>query len=125
MRPAAGASASIYWAIDHRPGVRPILSVAQLLKYAPADSKAPTFVATKILFANHYFDAFLDVTALVDRTSARGGTYVLLVRRARFDNLPGGGILNIRGRVMRKFRDAAHDELESLKQTIEAAYGHG
>lgn len=143
---AAGLETSICWAIDERPGLRPTLSVDQLATYSSADPHAPTYIVTKQLYASHYFDAFLDVAALIDRAlpppastpspsspspspssaapSSGGGTYVLLLRRVRFDDLPGGGLFNIRGRVIRKLRDGTRDELARTKQMMETAYEH-
>lgn len=130
----AGLENSIWWAIDDRPGLRPTLSVEHLVTYSGADPHAPTFIVTKQLYASHYFDAFLDVAALIDRASvaasstgssgAGAGTYVLLLRRVRFDELPSGGLFNVRGRVIRKLRDGTRDELARTKQMMETAYEH-
>ena len=44
----------------------------------------------------------------------------LLLRRYRFDNLPGG-VLNIRQRVSNAVRDQSRDELLRLKAELETA----
>ena len=129
-----GLETAIWWAIDDRPGLRPTLSVEHLATYSGSDPHAPTFIVTKQLYASHYFDAFLDVAALIDRASATvsssassgagAGTYVLLLRRVRFDELPSGGLFNVRGRVIRKLRDGTRDELARTKQMMETAYEH-
>lgn len=95
------ATEVMYWAVDTLPKLRPILSVAHYLVYTPAELPSATIVATKLIYANHYFEAALDMNAAIDRGS---GIYFLVLRRLRFDNLPGT-VLNIRGKVINGLRD--------------------
>jgi hypothetical protein len=44
------------------------------------------------------------------------------VQRMRFDHLPSGGLLNIRGRVTGKMNDALAAELRERKATFEAGH---
>ena len=97
-----GATEVIYWSEDALPRLRPILSITHLVIYEPHELPNATVVAAKQIYANHYFEAALDVTAALDRPA--GGSYVLVLRRYRFDNLPGG-ILNIRGKAIGALRD--------------------
>lgn len=108
------ATETIYWAVDTLPKIRPILSVAHYLVYQPAELPTVTIVATKLIYANHYFEAALDMQAAVDRGS---GIYLMILRRLRFDNLPGT-VLNIRGRVINGLRDGL---LQQLKWNQQAA----
>ena len=71
-------------------------------------------VAAKQIYANHYFEAALDLTGVVDRP---GGLYVLVLRRYRFDNMPSGGILNIRGRAVGALRDQLLGDLRRQQTT--------
>jgi hypothetical protein len=96
-----GAVEVLYWSEDVMPRLRPILSVTHLLVYTPPELPAMTLAAAKQIYANHYFEAAVDLTAVVDRTP---GIYLVVLRRYRFDNLPGG-ILNIRGRAIGALRD--------------------
>lgn len=98
----------IYWSVDSLPKLRPILSVAHYLVYSPAELPTVTIVATKLIYANHYFEAALDLQAAVDRGS---GIYLLILRRLRFDNLPGT-VLNIRGRVINGLREGLLQQLK-------------
>lgn len=102
------ATEIIYWSVDTVPKLRPILSVAHYLVYTPAELPTVSIVATKLVYANHYFEAGLDVQAAVDRGS---GIYLLILRRLRFDNLPGT-VLNIRGRVINGLRDGLVAQLK-------------
>jgi hypothetical protein len=121
-RPMPGATSTIFWAIDHRPGLKPILSVSQLSAFRGTGPDAPMLVATKQLYASHYFDARLDVEALVAAPPPGPGTYVALVRRVRFDHLPSRALFDVRGRVVRQLRDALREELADMRQSMQAAY---
>jgi hypothetical protein len=71
-----------------------------------------TLAAAKQIYANHYFEAAVDLTAVVDRNP---GAYLVVLRRYRFDNLPGG-ILNIRGRAINALRDQLTLDLRRQQQ---------
>jgi hypothetical protein len=117
-----GASSTIFWAVDRRPGLKPILGVSRLSTFRGAGPGAPMFVATTQLYASHYFDAWLDVESLVAGPVPETSTYVAFVRRVRFDKLPSRGLFDVRGRVVRQLRDALRDELIGTRQWVQAAY---
>jgi hypothetical protein len=120
--PVAGATSTIFWAVDRKPGLKPILSLSRLSTFRGAGPGAPMFVATKQLYASHYFDAWLDVESLVAGPASEPSTYVAFVRRVRFDKLPSRGLFDVRGRVVRQLRDALHEELTSTRQSVHAAF---
>jgi hypothetical protein len=115
----------IYWTVDHPEGLSPIVGVVQHTSTTPADGRTPTLLITKQIYANHYFDARLDIVAIADGpTEAEPETYALVVRRVRFDKLPSGGMFDLRGRVVRKLRAALHDELTETRTRLQALYHH-
>jgi hypothetical protein len=120
--PIAGATSTIFWATDRRPGLKPILSVSQLSTFRGAGPGGPMFIATKQLYASHYFDAWLDVASLVVGPSPEPSTYVALVRRVRFDHLPSRGLFDVRGRVVRQLRDALREELTDTRHSVQTTY---
>ncbi len=97
----AGAAEILFWSEDVLPRLRPILSVTHLIVYTPPDLPGVTLAAAKQIYADHYFETAVDLRCIVDRNP---GIYLLVLRRYRFDNLPGG-ILNIRGRAIGVLRD--------------------
>ena len=103
----AGAAEVLFWSEDAMPRLRPILSVTHLVVYTPPELPGVTLIAAKQLYANHYFEAALDVTCVIDRRGPDGrpGSYLLVLRRYRFDNMPSGGLINIRGRAIGALRD--------------------
>src|SRR6267143_917005 len=97
----AGAVEILFWSEDVMPRLRPILSVTHLIVYTPPELPTVTLAAAKQIYADHYFETAVELTCVVDRNP---GSYLLVLRRYRFDNLPGG-ILNIRGRAIGALRD--------------------
>jgi hypothetical protein len=122
-----GAREVFYWAVDSSSGMRRIVSVNHLVLYAPAEQGGMTVVAVKQIYANHYFEAGFELTAIIDRGGAEGkpGIYLAAFRKWRFDNLPGG-VMNIRGKVIGKLRDQIKHDLEVQKALSEGrpASGH-
>src|SRR6266576_792496 len=108
----AGAAEIVFWSEDVMPHLRPILSVTHLVVYTPAELPGMTLAASKQIYANHYFEAVIDLTAVVARNP---GSYLVVLRRYRFDNLPGG-ILNIRGRAIGALRDQLTADLRRQQQ---------
>jgi hypothetical protein len=77
-----------------------------------------TIVASKQIYAKHYFEAAFDLMSIIDKTGA-SGSYLVVLRRYRFDNLPSGGLLNIRGRVLSSLRDKMAADLRREKAQAE------
>lgn len=117
-----GVTDAIYWATDRLSSLRPILSITHFSIYEPADAPL-TLISAKQLYASHYFIGAFTLTTLLDRPDAPGGsgTYYIVVQRMRFDHLPSGGLLNIRGRVTGKLNDALAAELRQRKVALEGS----
>ena len=120
-----GAREVLFWADDSTSGLQPILSVTHEVVFAPPELPDVTVMASKQIYANHYFEAAFDLTGIVDRAREGGkaGIYLVLLRRFRFDDLPSGGIINIRGKVVGKLRDQLRADLEHQKAASEKALG--
>jgi hypothetical protein len=123
----AHAREAIYWSEDDLPGLKPTLTIAHEVVYAPSELPGSTLIATKQLYADHYLDGALDLTAVVDGAkvgaAADTGIYLVVLRRLHFDDLPSGGIMNVRGKVVGKLRDQMTASLRSAKSRAEQAYG--
>jgi len=109
----AGAAEILFWSEDVLPRLRPILSVTHLIVYTPPELPTVTLAAAKQIYADHYFETAVELTCIVDRNP---GIYLLVLRRYRFDNLPGG-ILNIRGRAIGALRDQLTLDLRRQQTT--------
>jgi len=58
------------------------------------------------------------------RGSGQPGMYLVFLRRLHFDELPSGGLLDIRGKVIGKLRDQTRVALDEAKTVSERAYAN-
>ena len=122
-----GATEVIFWSRDELPHLRPVVRITHQTIYSPPERPEMTVVAAKQIYADHYFEAGLEVLAAVDRTTPAGapeprGITLIAIRRYRFDHLPSGGLLNIRGRVANGLRDNVLTDLKRLERDSEAEW---
>jgi hypothetical protein len=121
-----GASEVVFWSLDNLPHVRQVLRVTHETVYSPPELPNTTLIAAKQIYADHYFQAGLELlTAIDDSAPANGasapGFTLIAVRHYRFDHLPSGGILNLRGRVVGGLRDNVRADLARLKRDSESS----
>lgn len=123
----AGATDVLFWSVDNLPHARPILRITHETIYAPPELPGATIVAQKQIYADHYFEAALELVAAIDdstttmaETRAAGFT-LIAIRRYRFDHLPRGGIFNLRGRVIGGLRDALRADLVRWRREAESS----
>ena len=116
----AGSRDLVYWSKErvHR---RPVISVTHLA-IVPGERESPVkyAVASRQIYATHYFDASLGLTLLVpDTTASRPATYVVYLNRTRIDLFDGmlGGIT--RQVVKGKARSLVAEQLERVRRTLE------
>jgi hypothetical protein len=110
----------VHWWEKRLPRMRPTLMVDHVVVYAPPNGTA--FIARKQIYANHYFEGGLELLAVIEGEASGGAptTYLITVRRFRFDYLPGG-ILNVRGRVRNHVIEGTRDDLMRERAAIERA----
>ena len=106
----------LFWEEDRLPHLRPTLTVSQMVMYT-TPSGTP-LVAVKQIYADHYFEGALELTGAFDAPPTAKGSamYLITVRRYRFDALPSGGFLNLRGRVRGRLADVARLHLERERE---------
>jgi hypothetical protein len=115
----------LFWAQDALPNLRATFTIAHQLVYAPPELPGCTLLVTKQLYADHYFDGGLTITAVVDGVEQAGGpplSYVVLLEVWHFDKLPSGGLLRVRERVSAKLRDHVEAMLRAAKRDAEQRY---
>ena len=122
----AGAEEVLFWSLDDLPHVRRVLRITHETVYEAPELPGTTVFAAKQIYADHYFEAGLEVLTAVDDTTSTGsatpaGITLVAVRRYRFDHLPSGGLLNLRGRVIGGLRDNVRADLARLKRESELA----
>lgn len=122
-----GAQEIFFWSRDDLPHLRRVLRVQHELIYSPPEIPSLTIVAAKQIYADHYFEAGLEVLAAADRdgggtAAAQHGITLVAIRRYRFDHLPSGGLFNVRGRVVNGLRDNLVADLRRIARDTEAAW---
>jgi len=110
-----GATSFLYWQ-ETQFGLRPTIRISHLVI---RESQDGTVVASKMLYASHYFWTALEVRALVPDPSRGPGFWFVTVNRARSDGLSGFVGRIIRGRVRDEVRRAAAAALTSTKRRLE------
>jgi hypothetical protein len=115
-----GAEDILYWSKDNM-GARPVTSITHLMLYAPQPDaspvRRPALIATKQIFATHYFDAALGLTIAFD--DGASGFYMLSVNRARTRSLTSLVRGFVRSMVQRRSREAMENILRSTKTALE------
>jgi hypothetical protein len=116
-------SSRISWEVDRLSGLKPILEVNERSMYSSPARPGESWMTTKLLYATHYFESQIDLITVADADSSAGpASYLVIVRRQKFDDLPSGGLFNIRGRAVKKLRDALRSTLASTQTALAKAY---
>lgn len=111
----AGTEDLLYWSKDDIN--RPVTRVTHLSLYpSPRGASRPGFIATKQIYAAHYFDAGLGLTCAFDEGT---GFYMVSMNRVRTRSLTGFTRTLVRSIVQRRSRDAMDGILRSMKAAIE------
>ena len=111
-----GTENILYWSKDDIN--RPVTRVTHLILYpAPAGARRPGLIATKQIYAAHYFDAGLGFTCAFD--DGTSGFYMLSVNRVRTRSLMSFTRSIVRSIVQRRSREAMEGVLRSTKAALE------
>jgi hypothetical protein len=111
----------IYWSKE-KFSLKPVISVTHVSIYRRPGS-GRTLIASKQIYASHYFEASLGLTALV--VSPQGeepSFYLLYLNRSRSDALHGAFSGLARGQVKSRARSGMQKNMEKIKLSIESLY---
>lgn len=116
-RSADEAESFLYWSKDLLGDAKPIISITHLAILHSRNGE-PTVVAASQVFATHYLNASLSLTAIVSAPGEEG-RHLLYVRRSRADVFDGafGGI--IRRLVGRRVRSEGPPLLAGFRRNLE------
>lgn len=122
-RPSSVTS-RISWEMDRMPGLKPTLEVVERSMLAPSAHANQSWMSKKLLYASHYFESAVEYLSIADAPSpaGQGASYLIVVRRQKFDDLPSGGLFNIRGKAVRKLREALRTTLASTRAEVAIAF---
>jgi hypothetical protein len=105
----------LYWQ-ETAFGLKPTIRISHLtIREGPND----TVVASKMLYASHYFWSAVELRMLLPDPSRGPGFWYVIVNRSRSDGLRGLTGLFVRPRVRSRARDGALAVLRSTKRNLE------
>jgi hypothetical protein len=114
-----GAEDLFYWTKD-KFGPKPTIAIYHVTAWRDARDPSRAAVATTQIYASHYFQAGLDLTALVDAPAPAGGFYLVSLYRARVD--PPTGMLSgvLLGKIRGGVEQGVAEGLRAAKARAEA-----
>jgi hypothetical protein len=116
----SGAEQTLYWTKEDF-GVRPILRIVHQVVYRNSSGAPAAVIATNQVYADHYLDAALGVTLVLDASDGRGEAYYMIAaNRARTRSLSGFLRRMARSTVQSRSRDALRNILTATKTALEA-----
>ena len=118
----AGAEDFFYWTKD-KFGPKPTIAINHVTIWRDPGDPSRAAVASKQIYASHYFQAGLDLTALVDAPGTTGSFYLVDLYRARVD--PPTGMLSgvLLGKIRGGIEQGVGDGLRKAKQRAEMPWG--
>jgi len=118
--PLPDATSYLYWQ-ETEFGLKPTIRISHVvIREGPEDA----VVASKMLYATHYFWTGLELRALVRATSRERGFWLITVNRSRSDGLSGFTGTVIRGRVQKEVHEGTLAALRSTKDALERDARH-
>jgi len=109
------ATSFLYWQ-ETEFGLKPIVRISHItIRQGPTD----TIVASKMIYATHYFWTALDLRALVPDPSRGPGFWLLTTSRSRTDGLTGLTGLFIRHRARSEIVEGTLKVFQSTKEKVE------
>ncbi|MFN2491550.1 MAG: hypothetical protein ABR501_01525 [Pyrinomonadaceae bacterium] len=102
-------------------GLKPVLAINHITIYKREQGSGPQIlIASKQIYANHYFDSSLALTAFVNIPGASPGSYLVYENRSRADGLDGAFSGIKRGIVEDRTVDGLKTILENSKVSLTA-----
>ncbi len=114
--PRAGVTDVLYWQ-ETAFGLKPTIRISHLIIDGNGDVPV---VASKMLYASHYFWTALELRALVPDPARGPGFWFVTVNRSRSDGLSGFAGRFVRGRVRNEVQKGSLSALTATKTKLEA-----
>jgi hypothetical protein len=110
-----GATSFLYWQ-ETEFGLKPTIRISHL---TIREGQEDTVVASKMIYASHYFWTGLELRALLPDPARGRGFWLVTVNRSRSDGLSGFTGTFVRGRAQSGARDGMIAALRSTKARLE------
>lgn len=120
--PAGGAFEDFYYWSEAEFGLKPVVRINHVvIQTFPPEWSLRYAIATKQIYANHYFHTALEVRALIDEGADRGrGHYLLVLNMARSDGLTGVFGALVKAKARAAARDGLKKALAATRRRVEA-----
>jgi len=120
----SSTEAFVYWSKKKYGNLRPILSLNHVTIVRVPSGIVKTLIASKQIYASHYFEASLELTALIeyDKASELTGFILVHLNRSRLDALRRTGPPGMKDRIRKGVLDKIGEEMRATKSQIEALY---
>ena len=113
----------IYWSKE-KFGLKPVISITHVIiskRLRPEGSDV--MIASKQIYASHYFEASLGLTELVQgAASDPAHSYLIYLNRSRADGLRGPLAGMKRSLISSTLREGARKNMEMVRQRLESGY---
>ncbi len=110
----------IYWSKE-KYGLKPVLSITHVAIYRRTiENRTEVLIASKQIYASHYFDGSLGLTAVVDgnQGQANSGSYLMYLNRSRVGALQGLFIGLKRSVIGSRVRDGLAKNLRLIRRRL-------
>jgi hypothetical protein len=111
-----GAASFLYWQ-ETQFGLKPTIRISHMVIW---EDKNETLVASKMLYASHYFWTALELRALFPDPARGQGFWLVIINRSRTDGLSGFTGFFIRRRVRSEVQGGTLDILTGTKERLES-----
>lgn len=112
----------IYWSKENY-GLKPVLSLTHVIIYKRMfENSTEVLIASKQLYANHYFEGSLGLTIFVEGNQgpATSDSYLMYLNRSRTDALQGWFLGMKRSLIGSRIREGLTKNLNLVKKRIES-----
>ena len=112
-----------YWSKE-KFALKPVISVTHINIYRlPQPNGTDVLIASKGIYATHYFEASLGLTGFIQSQSSEPSrSYLIYINRSRADALRGLFAGLKRSLISGSLRDATKKNMEMIKQKLESEY---
>ena len=118
-----GAENFVYWSRERVGSFKPVLGLTHVTVYKQkTESPFQIIIASKQIYASHYFEGSLALTWVVDANtdSGRKGCYLIYLNRSRMDALRGGLSWLKRYIARGRIREGLVKNMRLTKEALEA-----
>lgn len=118
----SGTENFIYWSRE-KFGFKPVINLTHVSIYRWSQSELSGYlIASRQIFADHYYDASLGLTILIDRPLQDGkspGSYLIYINRSRIDML-GGFLSSLRRAItLPRIRSGLESHMKTMRLRVE------